>query len=121
MAGMYGNSAPTSDWLQWIAKINPYRVDVPAVQPVQTTANVYPNPIVDNYTVKFDVPERQKIMINITDMAGHTVVELYNNVVEAGENAFSFNKASMTPGIYSLNIVGATTNIRNEKIVIAGK
>ncbi len=121
MAGMYGNSAPTNDWLQWIAKINPYGVGVNNVQVEQTTARVYPNPVVDNYKVKFDVPERQNIMINITDMSGRTVVELYNGMAEMGEQVFSFNKASMSPGLYSLNIVGATTNIKNEKIVIAGK
>jgi len=89
--------------------------------PATTSAQVYPNPITDNYKVKFDVPERQNIMINITDMEGKTVVELYNNIAEKGENIFSFSKQSLANGIYSLNIVGSTTNIKNEKIVVAGK
>jgi hypothetical protein len=119
MAGMYGGSLHY--WRQYIAKIAPKNVGVPGVEPEQYTAQVFPNPIVDRYSVRFEVAERQNVIINITDMQGRTVVELYNGVVEPGENVFSFNKESLTNGIYSLNIVGAKTNIKNEKIVVAGK
>jgi hypothetical protein len=120
MAGMYGNSGHI--WQQWISEIKPHiTVGVPAVTQEQATAKVYPNPIIDNYHVKFTVPERQNIIINITDMEGRTVVELYHNIAEQGENIFSFNKANLSPGIYSLNIIGETNNIRNERIIIAGK
>ncbi len=118
MAGMYSGAGHY--WNQWIAKIGPKNVDVPTVASEQVTSQVYPNPIVDRYTVKFDVPERQNVTINITDMEGRTVVELYNGIVESGENTFSFNKGNLAKGIYSLNIIGTRNNIRNEKIVITG-
>ncbi len=119
MAGMYGNTTHT--WSQWIAKLNPYKVGVNTVTEEEKTTKVFPNPIVDNYHVQFNLDERQEVTINITDMDGRTVVELYKGMTEAGENMFAFNKSSMTPGIYSLNIIGAKTNIKNEKIVIADK
>ena len=54
-------------------------------------------------------------------MQGRTVVQLYQGMVEPGENNFSFDKGSLANGVYSLNIIGSNTNIKNEKIVITGK
>ena len=119
MAGMYGNASNT--WTQYIAKIKPTTVGIALTEKEEIPAQVFPNPIVDNYHVKFQLNERQKIVINITDMQGRTVVELYNDMAEKGENLFSFNKANLTPGVYSLNIIGTSTNIKNEKIVVADK
>ena len=120
MAGMYGNANHT--WSQWIAKLKPYpAVGIPAVELPQSAARVYPNPILDNYHVSFTLTERQNIVINITDMQGRIVVELYRDIAEKGDNLFSFNKANLSPGIYSLNITGAVNNIKNEQIIIAGK
>lgn len=127
MAGMYANSS--NAWAQWIAQLYPHTVHIShttnaGVGPVNQqdeTIKVYPNPIVDNYHVKFTVPERQNITINITDMEGRTVVQLYHSIVEQGESVFSFNKANLAPGIYSLNIIGEKNNIINERIVITGK
>ncbi len=121
MAGMYGGAAPTHKWMQWIAKITPKNVGVDPVAIEKTNAQVFPNPVTDRYEVKFDITERQSIIINLTDMQGRTIVQLYEGIVEVGANSFSFEKGSLANGIYSLNIVGANTNIKNEKIVISGK
>ena len=48
-------------------------------------------------------------------------MQLYDGIIEVGENNFSFEKGNLANGIYSLNIIGANTNIKNEKIVISGK
>jgi hypothetical protein len=119
MAGMYGNTSHY--WSQWIAKLNAFPVGVGAISKEETTTRVYPNPIADIYHVKFDLSERQHIIINITDMEGRTVVALYNGIAEAGENLFTFNKSNLATGVYSLNILGTNANIRNEKIVVTGK
>jgi hypothetical protein len=119
MAGMYGSA--THKWLQWIAKISPKNVGVAPVAQPQEEAKVFPNPVVDRYELVFNVPERQRVIINLTDMAGNTVAELCNTIIEAGQNRFSFNKGNLANGIYSLNIIGEKTNIKNEQIVIAGK
>ncbi len=119
MAGMYGGS--THHWMQWIAKIKgATNVGVPMLSTEQVTPNIYPNPVVDKYSVHFDLREKQNIIINLTDMNGRIVVELYNGVAENGENHFSFNKGALANGIYSLNIFGPNTNIKNEKIVVSG-
>jgi len=119
MAGMYGSTA--HDWQQWIAKIGPKDDAAPVVTIPETGSKIYPNPVEDRYTVQFSLTERQNIIINITDMEGRNVVELYNGMVESGENNISFNKGNLANGVYSLNIIGANTNIKNEKIVISAK
>jgi len=123
MAGMYGNTS--HNWDQWIAKIYPASLkttEVPTVikeEPI--SASVYPNPILDFYQVKFDMPSRQKVVVNITDMQGKVVVELYNEIVEKGEKMLTFNRANLAPGVYLINIIGESSNIKNERIVIEGK
>lgn len=118
VAGMYGNA--TNTWSQWIAKIKPYTVgvDQPVVEEVES-AQVFPNPIIDNYHVQFSLSERQMVEITITDVQGRTVANLYNNMVEKGKNRFSFNKANLSPGVYFLNIKGATDKVKHERIVVS--
>jgi len=119
MASMYGGTGRI--WQQWIAKIVPKTVGVESMAAQATEAKVFPNPVVDRYNLVFNLPERQRIIVNITDMQGRTVVELYDGIAENGENAFSFNKGNLANGIYSLNIIGERTNLRNEKIVVNDK
>ncbi len=121
MAGMYGNTS--HNWSQWIAKILPGGTpsNVAAVVKEETTAKVYPNPVTDFYNVKFDLDSRQQIVINITDMQGKVVVELYNEMTEKGEKIFSFNRANLAAGVYVINIIGESINIKNERIVVASK
>jgi hypothetical protein len=121
MAGMYGNTGHT--WSQWIAKIAPGEIasEVATVENVETKARVFPNPVTDFCNIQFELDSRQKIAINITDMQGKVVVELYNEITEKGEKQFSFNRANLAPGVYVVNITGETTKIKNERIVISAR
>lgn len=121
MAGMYGGAGPTHKWMQWIAKLAPKNVGVTNITTESSNAQVYPNPVTDRYNIRFNVGERQNVIINLTDIQGRIVVQLYDGIIEVGENNFSFEKGNLANGIYSLNIIGANTNIKNEKIVISGK
>ncbi|NCX96390.1 MAG: T9SS C-terminal target domain-containing protein [Chitinophagia bacterium] len=116
MAGMYGNT--NHAWYQWIAKLNGPTNAIENVNAPASSAKVYPNPVTDFYAVEFDAPARQKLHIYITDMTGKTIADLYNNIVEEGENRFSFNKANLSPGIYLLHLVGENNFSKHEKITV---
>ena len=122
MAGMYGSSTSSHIWAQWIAQLSG---GVISGIPEQTTDDinmkVYPNPVIENYVVTFTMKERQTVHISLVDMQGKIVADLFTGVAEAGENMFTFNKASLAQGIYTLHIAGNSSILKNEKIIIAGK
>ena len=119
MAGMYGTTG--NKWNQWIAKLKGTpSTDVQEIETEKTNnASVFPNPVYEDFSVKFDISTRRQITVNITDMQGKVVADLFSGIADAGENIFSFNKANLSPGMYSLNIYGDSKLIKNEKIVIA--
>lgn len=116
MAGMYGNTSHY--WNQWIAKLNAPTNAVEIQETSNNNLSVFPNPVRDFYNVRFESNKRQKIDIQIVDMAGKVVVNLYSGIIEEGENMFSFNKANLAPGLYLMNIVGESNVIKHEKITV---
>ena len=120
MAGMFGNTAHI--WAQWIAKLTAPSNGVAAIaNPEDINMSVYPNPVVETYQVKFTLKQRENLSINIVDMQGRVVKELFTGIADEGENIFSFNKANLSPGVYSINITGTSSLLKNEKIVIEGR
>ncbi len=121
MAGMYGNSS--KQWSQWIAKIRGVsNIGVPEIEQEEVTASsVYPNPVYDNFSVKFELKERKDISVDIIDMQGKVVAQLYNGIADRGENVFSFNKANLATGVYFVRIFGNSSMLKSEKIIINDK
>ncbi len=120
MAGMYGSN--TNKWSQWIAKLsNKTNIGVPTVAGAADEVKVFPNPVFEDYHVTFTLSERQALNINITDIQGKVVKDLYAGNADAGENRFTFNKANLSTGVYFLNISGNGNLIKTERIVIENK
>ncbi len=121
MAGMYGNSS--KQWNQWVAKIRGVsNTGVPEVEQEEViSSSVYPNPVYDNFSVKFDIKERKDLVVDIIDMQGKVVAQLYKGIADKGENVFSFNKANLSAGVYFLRIFGNSSILKSEKIIIENK
>jgi hypothetical protein len=117
MAGMYGNSS--KQWSQWIAKIKgTTNIGVPEIATDDVDMKVYPNPVYSDCSIKFSIKERMNLSVNIIDMQGKVVKDLYSGIADAGESVFSFNKANLSAGTYFVRIMGGTTLIKSQKIVI---
>jgi hypothetical protein len=119
MSGKWGKQ--NKQWGTWVAKILANPVSVPEVASNEAQSKVYPNPVIDQYYVEFDLPVKQDVVVTVIDAQGRLVKELHKGTAQAGKNIFSFNKANLTPGTYFLKIIGGQTTIRNEKIIIAGE
>lgn len=117
MNGMYANSSNV--WNTWIAEIKGSGTTGLNSFKSGTAARVYPNPVVNNFTIEFSLAENTNLIITVTDITGKVVKELYNGRAASGDNVFTFNKANLYPGTYFLNIRSGNQNIRNEKITIA--
>ena len=88
-------------------------------RPENTIMKVYPNPVVNNFSVEFNLDAPAVLNIYIVDITGRLVKELYTGSAKDGDNTFSFNKANLSNGVYYLMINSNSKIIKNEKIVIA--
>lgn len=80
---------------------------------------VFPNPVVDIFSVSFFVPTRELVDISLVDATGRTVKHLFHDRAKGGNNVFSFNKNALSAGIYFLVIKNKDQKIiKNEKIII---
>jgi len=79
---------------------------------------VFPNPVVDIYKVEFSLEHKTHIDISIIAMDGKKVALLYDGIPPIGDEVFSFNKAGLVPGIYSLVIKSDSEAFITKKIVV---
>lgn len=116
ISGAYANN--TNRWQTRIAELTGEYVA--SVDESENNADlmVAPNPVVDAFTLYFDLNEMTDLQIEIIDMNGKIVKELYSGEGKAGHNQFTFNKAMLSQGIYFLQVKSSTTTIANEKIII---
>ena len=115
MSGAFG--ASNNQWDTWIAEVfdNSNGIANPGLTNGLT---VYPNPVVDIFSLEFSLSEAAPLEINIMDINGKLVKKLYEGKGYSGKNVLSFNKASLKPGIYFIILMSNETILKNEKIII---
>lgn len=82
-------------------------------------ARVYPNPVVSGFVVDFTLAHDCTLAIDLLDISGRVVKELYAGKGATGNNEFSFSKATLSKGIYFLRIAADGNVVKNEKIIVA--
>lgn len=117
MNGMYGNSS--NSWNTWIAEIYDNSTTGMTENMSANSLSVFPNPVVETFSVEFTLTESANLEIGIFDISGKMVKELYKGKGLQGDNFFSFNKANLPAGTYFLIINNNSKTIKNEKIIIA--
>jgi hypothetical protein len=104
-----------------IAEIGSKSLGILESQPAnEKNVTVFPNPVTDIYTLKFELEHKSHINISLINMAGKLVTLLYDGTPPVGDQKFSFNKAGLAPGIYSLVISDDSTALITKKIVVQG-
>ena len=78
---------------------------------------VYPNPVSEKVSVRFELESRQLISIVLYDQQGRLVETFLEDAKKAGRHEFSFNTASLPTGSYILNISGANGLLSSKSIV----
>ncbi|HET6567426.1 MAG TPA: T9SS type A sorting domain-containing protein [Rhodothermales bacterium] len=72
---------------------------------VLTTA--YPNPFNNSSKFSLTVAHRQQVRVQVFNMLGQTVRDLYSGTMEAGETkSFTFDAGDLPSGIYIYSIRG---------------
>ncbi|MGZ5242484.1 MAG: T9SS type A sorting domain-containing protein, partial [Bacteroidia bacterium] len=84
----------------------------------ETNANVYPNPVMDEFSVAFNLETRSHITIQLFDMQGRKIETFFSGTERPGQKSFSFNSAALPAGIYTLYIRSAENTLAVKKIVV---
>lgn len=133
MSGFYGYSYSTGfPWAHaaWIAQIKKDTVAV-ADTSITTdttgilktnvnyrTANVFPNPAQDNFSVDFTLLKTEYLSFELYDARGRLIKVLLRDWIKPNDHLFSFKTNSLEKGIYFLKIHGNYGTNIDKKIVI---
>jgi len=83
-----------------------------------TLIALYPNPTSNLLNVDYIVPDKGEIKIQLTDVVGKKIINLYNGVVAKGLNRQQFNLGIYASGTYVISIEYGTEIIRKKIILV---
>lgn len=78
----------------------------------------YPNPVVNELSIKFKAKENVQISANICDITGKTVLAIPAQHVAKGNQEISIKHLALKPGIYFVTIESAQGYKASQKIIV---
>lgn len=80
---------------------------------------VFPNPVQDNTTVSFSLDKSQKVSLQLFDMTGRMIMEMYNGMLSEGEHQFPIQFAEkITSGLYFVRLSTSEGRSVTQKMVV---
>ncbi len=101
--------------------LNEFKSGTPLIDEMTTSSTyikAYPNPLVSGSTIEFEVAQQVNTVVELIDLRGQIVKQLYNGIAEPG-NKYSvlLNASELNTGIYFLRMVSGN-EITNQKISV---
>ncbi len=78
---------------------------------------VFPNPIIDNFSIELEYKDEADGIIYLTDIHGKTVANLFEGKIQAGKQILNFELTQVKVGIYFIRIKTETTHLVYKVIV----
>jgi photosystem II stability/assembly factor-like uncharacterized protein len=79
----------------------------------------YPNPFNPSTTIKFGIPKAGKVSLNVYDITGRLVAELFNNApLNAGNVIYKFDGSNLASGVYFYTLIVDNNKIDTKKMVL---
>ena len=82
-----------------------------------TVAPAYPNPFNATTTIRYSLPSRSNVKLNVFDATGREVASLVNTQQNSGSYTVHFNGTSLASGIYFVKLT-AGSSMTTQKIVL---
>ena len=103
----------------WIAEIANFSVDIDEIKDEKSNSiGVYPNPIVNLYTIDFDLAQVSTVTIEISDLSGKKMSTLFNGRLKKGKNILTYNKNALSSGTYFISIYENNKTLATQKILV---
>lgn len=121
MSGCYGvasnSNGASHGFNAWIAEIGG-TVSIGNDKEVKDNVSLYPNPVIDMFSIELNLSESQKINISIFNIEGKLIRVLYDDKAKKGKSILRFNKNALSEGIYNISVKNEYGVIKNEKIIV---
>lgn len=122
LAGCYGANITSQNTFNtfktWVAEIENGGTVSTQPTPSAKSISVYPNPTYDLITIDFEADQDGIITIEIIDLHGRVIRQLYKDTPRPGENRLTFNRGALTAGTYIVSIQSNTKILKHETIVV---
>lgn len=82
-----------------------------------STLKVYPNPVVDQATIEFNLNQSANVYLNIFDIQGKLVSQKAQGMMQAGKHTFQIEAGELASGNYVISIATDTEKIAQKIIV----
>lgn len=103
----------------WITSLNTQLTDEVSISDGKIDSKVYPNPVgKEMAVVEFTLEEKEEIKIQIVDVNGRFIDEIYSQQAERGRNRISFTTAPLVSGLYFVIIRNENSIIKTHKISV---
>jgi len=79
--------------------------------------NLFPNPVSQEATMNINLNEATEIIVNVYDITGKIVANVYNGSLNAGMNTLTVNVSSLQAGIY-FTVINSDKGNRTLKMVV---
>ena len=78
----------------------------------------YPNPFNPTTTIKYALPKRSQVRIEVYNVLGERVASLVNDVERAGTHSVKFDGAELPSGVYFYRIIAGSYTAMKKMVVI---
>ena len=75
-----------------------------------TISTIYPNPVKSTLNVALSAPGEEKVSFTISDVSGKVLLQQSRKINSTESGNYSLNVSSLSKGIYSLKVTGASNN-----------
>lgn len=83
-----------------------------------STFDVYPNPAQDNTMVEFNLDQPENCTVEMMDMSGKVVQQIYNGSLATGNHRFPVSTAELSSGIYLVRLMTGEGNYLTRKLIV---
>ena len=89
-------------------KVNVYKADDKLLNNVQ----VYPNPVIDQINVKYDLSRYSNVTIKVVDVLGNDIKTIFDERLEPGEKVLNYPLNNrLSKGFYFVRIIAGTESV----------
>jgi hypothetical protein len=78
----------------------------------------YPNPFNPATTIRFSIPKVGKYSVNVFNLLGQKVANLYDGMAAAGEYSVRFDASHLSSGMYIYTLTGDGVNIAKKMLLL---
>ncbi|MCF7809785.1 T9SS type A sorting domain-containing protein [bacterium] len=107
----------------WLVKTGPDPVSVPSqyhnLQPTNFILQpAFPNPFNSTTNIRFDLPYKSDVSINICDLSGRSVAILFNNRLNAGRHNLTWDAGQYPAGMYLCTMQAGEFSVTEKLLLV---